>query len=152
MQLNWLYALLVLALLGCQGKPKESESELLNKNWSVETNALFDEVIEYHDTLMVKWFEIRKMRNRLDELDSLADTTDLGSIRQIKSDLKRSYDFMSDWMENQFRVPNDTASDATAKAYFQKHVVLLNSMETQMKTSLTQADAWRKKLELVSNE
>lgn len=151
LQLNWLYAFLILALLGCQGTTKQSESELQN-NWSTETNALFDKVIEYHDTLMIKWFEIRKVRNRLDELDSLADTTDLVTIREVKTDLKRSYDFMSDWMENQFQVPSDSTDNKAVNAYLKKHVTLLDSMETQMKASLVKGRLWKKKLESGNND
>ena len=114
-------------------------------------DALMQKIIDVHDEVMPKMGEISSL---IKDLDNKIDTTSVGQSHQkAQNDLKDSYDFMMDWM-NDFsskfphdeEITNDDIEKFNTKLkLLEEEEIKVNKLKNQINSSIDQAKKLLKK-------
>ncbi len=125
----------VFTLFSCNQISKEEQ----------EFDTLMKKIIDVHDEVMPKMGE---MSSLIKDLDSKIDTSTIGkSYAKAQNDLKKSYDYMMDWMSDfstKFphgeKVKSDDINEFTKKMEILKQEEInVNRLRDQINTSIDNA-------------
>jgi hypothetical protein len=127
------FLLILLWVTSCQGEKVD------------ETQALKDEVIAIHDEVMPYMGELRSLKKEIElksdslsKEDSVAYAEKISHLNQLAEKLENAFEGMFVWMR-QFKAPEEDTDKKEAKAYLEDQKILVEKVNTDIKTALEKA-------------
>lgn len=143
MKLTYKLLILVLVVLAACGKPQSGgeESDADGNENDDPNQALYDQVMNFHDEAMPKMEDIYKIKSQLQE--KIANSPNL--VKERKEALERmilvldsANNAMMDWM-HQFNPLPDSVDEEQARAYLESEMEKIREVNQTMINALEQA-------------